>query len=173
MEHPDYPMYREEVMSALDYNDIDPPIRELIRGFNSLPHCFTLQCCFGHFIHRPGQDIHNLDRLPSGTDSRIQYRIAYMAFCLENSLYGRVLYESLKRVPQLDPPYIQFGSADWFWNQWPNSWVLQVEPHREREKDQTVVGYEEALHIEKVRDLFFVRVGEVLARQKIGWRPDQ
>lgn len=38
----------------------------------------------------------------------MEYRIAYIAFCIENNLLGRELLESLKEITVIDPENIQF-----------------------------------------------------------------
>ena len=160
---------RQEILEALDLRVIDQPIAELIEGFALLPQCFTLQCCYGHFLYAPGQDRHNLERLPPRYDGQVNYRIAYVAFCLENSTRGWAFRESLELVPSLDPDYVQFGSADWFWERYPNSYALQVEPARHMTKDHVVIEHSEALYIEEIRDLFFTRLKELLEQ----WLSDQ
>jgi hypothetical protein len=164
VENPRYLQDRQEVLKALDLRVIDWPIAELIEGFTLLPQCFTLQSCYGHFLYAPGQDSHNLERLPRRYDGQVNYRIAYVAFCLENSPRGWALRESLELVPRLDPNYVQFGSADWFWGRYRNSYVLQVEPLRDMAKDQVVIEHSEALHIEEIRDLFFIRLKDLLKK---------
>ena len=160
-----YSQDRRDALEALDLRTIDEPLVELIDGFARLPNCFTMQSCYGHFLHAPGQDIHSLDPLPSSDVGPVDYRIAYMAFCLENSPRGRALFDALSRIPEgLDP--VQFGSADWFWERWPNSYALQVEPTRFMTRDRAVVDHSEALHIQHSRDLFFGRVKELLERQQ-------
>jgi hypothetical protein len=154
---------RQENLKGLDLRVIDQPITRLIEGFNSLAQCFTLQSCYGHF-QCAGQDPRNLERLPRRYDSQVSYRIAYVAFCLENSPRGRALHESLANIPTIDPDYVQFGCAEWFWHKSCNSYVLQVEPVRYKDRDQIVVDHSEALHIEKIRDLFFIKLQEILER---------
>ena len=162
VENPRYLQDRQEILAALDLRVIDRPILELIQGFALLPQCFTLQCCYGHFLYAPGQDAHTLERLPPRYDGQVKYRIAYVAFCLENSPRGRAFRESLELVPSLDPDYVQFGSADWFWERYPNSYALQVEPVRHMTKDYVVIEHSEALYIEEIRDLFFIGLKELL-----------
>lgn len=162
VEHPRYLQDRQETLGALDLSAIDRPIVELIKGFALLPECFTLQCCYGHFLYAPGQDAHNLERLPLEHGGLVTYRIAYLAFCLEHSPRGRSLHQSLALIPALDPDYIQFGSADWFWERCLNSYVLQVEPLRFKNQDQAKIEHAEALHIENTRDLFYIRINELL-----------
>ncbi len=163
-ENPRYLNDRQEILEALDPRVIDRPIVELIEGFALLPQCFTLQSCYGHFLYVPGQDSKNLERLPCRSDGQVNYRIAYVAFCLENSPQGWAFRDSLKLVPQIDPNYVQFGSADWFWKKYRNTYVLQVEPVRHMYKDQVIIEHSEALYIEEIRDLFFIRLKELLER---------
>jgi len=85
----------------------------------------------------------------------IRYRIAYIALCIEKSSAGAALYKSLEKIQEIDPEYVQFGSADWFWERNPSSFVLQVEPERFKYQDDALLGWQEALHIEKIRSLFF------------------
>jgi hypothetical protein len=164
-EDPDYARRRHETLAELDLDDVDPPIVDVVVGFDTLPHCFTLQCCFGHFVWAPGQDEHNLEPLPREALAAVTYRIAYVAVCIEDSPRGRALRRSLARLATLDPAYIQFGSAGWFWERWVNSWVLQVEPAVQRLKDQATLEYAEALHTEKVRGLFFDELRALLAAE--------
>lgn len=164
IEHPRYLQDRQEALEALDLGAIDRPIVKLIEGFNLLPQCFTLQCCYGHFQCATGQDPRNMERLPLKFNGQVNYRIAYIAFCLENSTRGRSLHESLAHIPTIDPDYVQFGSAAWFWEKCCNTYVLQVEAERHKTMDHVVVGHSEALHIEEIRDLFFVKLQEILQR---------
>ena len=162
--NPAYLQDRDAVLKGLDPDIIDNPIVDLILGFARLPECFTMQCCYGHFVWAPGQDPRNLERLPETHKGEIEYRIAYIAFCLENSAEGRGLRESLEDVASVDPEYVQFGSPDWFWDQWPNSYALQVEPVRHRCSDSIMIGFDEALQIEKARDDFYDGIRVVLKK---------
>jgi hypothetical protein len=92
----------------------------------------------------------------------IDYRIAYLALCLANNQSGQALFDALAEIPSLDPDYIQFGRADWFWERHLNSYALQVEPVRLMYKDHGNVDFEEALHLEKVRGLFFAEIRSLL-----------
>ena len=77
---------------------IDEPIIELINAFNKLPFCFTLQSCYGHFVYSGQNDPQNLEPLPlTDTIGVVEYRIAYIAFCIENSDQGRKFLEALRR----------------------------------------------------------------------------
>lgn len=146
---------------------IDAPIIDLINGFNKLSFCFTLQSCYGHFVYNDQKDIHNLEPLPAkGAIAQVAYRIAYMAFCIENSLLGRKLFASLQEITAIDPEYVQFCCAEWFWKRQVNSYVLQVEPDRFKCKDTAKVDIKEALYIEKIRNEFFARLYELLEDSK-------
>jgi hypothetical protein len=161
-ENPRYFEDRQEALGAVDLDAIDRPIVDLIEGFASLPQCFTIQCCYGHFLYAPGQSPCHLERLPAEHSGEVTYRIAYMAFCIENSPRGRALRDSLETLTRIDPDCVQFGSADWFRNRHRNCYVLQVEPERHKTEDQVVIEHSEALHIQKVRDTFFLKMRELV-----------
>jgi hypothetical protein len=168
VEHPRYHAEREESLAAIDYADLDPPVVDLIRDFNRLPYCFTLQCCYGHFLHEAQQDLHNLDPVPDHDVGPIRYRITYLALCIENSPAGAALRDALARIPALDEDYLQFGSADWFWERALNSYVLQVEPLRYQYYDQALIEYKEAQHIARVRKVFFAQLRGLLQQSVQG-----
>lgn len=150
---------------------IDKPITELINVFDELPYCFTLQCCYGHFLHGGQNDPHNLEPLPM-TDAiaRVEYRIAYIALCIENSDLGRMLFDALKGIADIDPENIQVCGAEWFWEKQVNSYVLQAEPDRLKFEDKAILDYQKALKIEKIRHEFFVGLEELLQKQQWGDR---
>jgi hypothetical protein len=84
----------------------------------------------------------------------VHCRLAYVAFVLEKSKKGSVLCRDLRTLRHGKyRGYIQFGSAVWFWEQSVNSYQIQVALEREKHKDCFWVTYEEALLLEKVRDL--------------------
>jgi hypothetical protein len=170
VEHSHYQVQRQKTLADLTDSMIDDPIIELINGFdgfNNLPYCFTLQSCYGHFIYNGQKDPHNLESLPvTNTIARVGYRIAYIAFCIENSTSGRRLFETLKEITDIDPQNIQFCCAEWFWKKQVNSYVLQVEPDRFKHEDRAILDYKEALNIEKIRNKFFVRLKELLRKQQ-------
>ncbi|MCP3875996.1 MAG: hypothetical protein GY699_22960, partial [Desulfobacteraceae bacterium] len=119
--------------------------------------------CYGHFVYSGQKNSHNIDPLPvTDTIARVTYRIAYVAFCIENSASGIGLIETLKEIPAIEPKSIQFCSAEWFWKRHVNSYALQVEPDRFKMKDSAMLDYKEALHIERTRNAFFVRLDELL-----------
>jgi hypothetical protein len=156
---------RQHAVQALDLASIDEPIRGIVGGLAVLPHCFTLQSCYGHFLCTPGQDTRSLARLPPGNVGPVRYRIAYVAFCLENSPRGRAARRALARIPAIDEDYVQFGSAYWFWERHPNSYALQVEPARYATRDEAILDHQEALHTQRIRDLFFVELEKFLEDQ--------
>jgi hypothetical protein len=98
----------------------------------------------------------------------VKYRIAYIALCLEDSDAGRQLFHELSRVPLINPDFIQFACAEWFWKDYLNSYALQVEPERYKTKDRCTVSYHEALLIEKVRNEFFAEIKRIITKRLIG-----
>lgn len=167
VDNPHYKVQRLKSLGDLVDDMIDVPIIDLINGFNKLPFCFTLQSCYGHFVYNGQKDTHNLEPLPvKGAIAKVEYRIAYIAFCIENSLLGRKLFESLKEIMAIDPESVQFCCAEWFWKRQVNSYALQVEPDRFKRKDTAIVDFKEALYIEKMRNELFVRLYELLEDPK-------
>ncbi len=164
-ENPNYQRQRQKNLRNLTDDMIEVPIIEIVKGFNKLPHCFTLQCCYGHFVYNGQNNPHNLEPLLIKTSiAKVEYRIAYIAFCIENSLLGRELLESFSKITDVDQEYIQFCCAEWFWNRQVNSYALQVEPDRFKLQDTAMVDLKEALHIEKKRNEFFIRLNELLEK---------
>lgn len=153
---------RLNTLKGTEYKEIDPPIIELIKKISAITYCFTLQSCYGHFLYEGQKNFRSTEPLPiTGNINRVAYRIAYLAFCIRNNSEGKKLFGVLSEMPLIEPGYIQFGSADWFWERQINSYVLQVEPQRFAEKDKISVGYEEALLIEKTRNRFFNKVNKL------------
>jgi hypothetical protein len=164
VDNPDFPDQRRKKLKTLDFDSIDKPIRGLIGEISELDYCFTLQSCFGHFVYENQKDSHNTSPLPtSPIPGEIEYRIAYIALCLQNNENGETLFAKLKEIRSIDKQYIQFGCADWFWDQQVNSYALQVEPERFKYHDKIDIEYEEALHIEDVRNSFFIGIRNVLS----------
>ena len=165
-ENPHYHLQRQKSLCELTDEMIDIPIVEIINGLNKLPYCFTLQSCYGHFVHNGQKDPHNLESLPLKFGIvKVEYRIAYIAFCIENSALGRGLFEALKAITAIDPQNVQFCCAEWFWKKQVNSYALQVEPERFKLKDKAILDYKEALHIETIRNELFVRLEELIKKQ--------
>ena len=154
--NPHYHEQRQKSLSRLDINTIDKPIIQIIEGFSKLAYCFTLQSCYGHFLHNNQNNLKNFEPLSDSNNiSNVEYRIAYLSLCIENSDSGKVLFHNLRKIPEIDKEYIQFGCAEWFWKRQVNSYALQVEPERYKTKDRMYISYQEALHIEKIRNEFF------------------
>jgi hypothetical protein len=167
VENPHYQTQKKNILCDLTNEMIDTPIIDLINGFNRLPYCFTLQSCYGHFVYNGQKDPHNLEPLlEKNTISKVEYKIAYIAFCIEISFLGKALFKSLKEITATDPENVQFFCAKWFWKRQINSYALQVEPDRFKRKDTAIIDYMEALHIEKARNEFFIRLYELLEREK-------
>jgi hypothetical protein len=170
LENQDYSIQREQSLRGLDLNAIDAPMREIIHSFAKLPYCFTLQCCYGHFLYAGQENRHNLDPLPvSDNITTIEYRIAYVAICIENSRLGKELLGRLGKTPAIDPAYIQFGSAEWFWKRQVNSYTLQVEPQRFQQKDTCLMTYKEALYLEKVKQSFLIQLQQLIQDACAAW----
>ena len=116
VENPHYQAQRRKSLGILSDSMIDEPIIEIVNGFNKLPYCFTLQSCYGHFVYSGQKDSHNLEPLPvTNIIGKVVYKIAYVAFCIENSLSGSRLFEALKKITTIDQENIQFCCAEWFW----------------------------------------------------------
>ena len=69
---------RKKYLSKLDIESIDAPIVELISGFAKLDYCFTLQSCYGHFLHNSQKNPYNIEPLPTSKSiPNVEYKIAY------------------------------------------------------------------------------------------------
>jgi hypothetical protein len=167
--HPRYAADRsaamDEVQTALEAGAVDAPLVGVVRAFAALPHVFTPQCRHGHFLCESGQDASSLAPIPDGHTGPVRYRIAYVAFCLEHSARGREFGEALARLSAVDPARVQHGSADWFWEHCPNSYVLQVEPEAYRLQDQAILTADEARRTQQARDRFFDELRRLLAEE--------
>jgi hypothetical protein len=163
VENPHYAQQRRKALHGLHDAMLDAPIVDLVHRLNELPHCFTLQSCYGHFLYEGQDDPHHLGALPvTCAIARVEYRIAYLAFCVENSASGKELLAALQGITSIDPGNVQFGCATWFWERQINSYVLQVEPDRFKHQDRAVLDYSEALQIVQARDAFLAQLQELL-----------
>ncbi|NNG00904.1 MAG: hypothetical protein HKM93_16065 [Desulfobacteraceae bacterium] len=163
VENPDYGVQRRKIMAGLSDGMIDGPIIDIVNGVNRLPHCFTLQSCYGHFLYSGQNDPFNTDPLPvTGVTSRIQYKIAYIALCIEYNASGKRLMADLQDIAAVDTANIQFCCAEWFWKRQVNSYALQVEPDRYKCEDTATLDYAEAVHIESVRNEVYDRLKDLL-----------
>ena len=87
VENPHYQVQRKRNLDDLSEDMIDVPIIDLINRFNKLPYCYTLQSCYGHFVYNDQKDSHNVEPLSvKAAIAKVVYRIAYIAFCLQNNL---------------------------------------------------------------------------------------
>lgn len=153
---PRYQDRRKKCLHELKFDELDAPVAGLIEDLCRFPFCFTIQSCFGHFLYARQEDPNNVEPIKSADKIQtVEYRIAYIALCVENSRSGNVFLRLLKKVPKIDPFCIQLGCAEWFWERYPNSYVLQVEPEKHKLKDSCTIDYQDSLHIEKVRNEFY------------------
>jgi hypothetical protein len=161
--NPNFKADRQIALDNLDCNLIVPPLLKLLKEINRLPCLFTLQCCHGHFLKKDGKEISNLELLE--TNERVKYRLAYIAICLENSFSGKNFRQKLMSIPlSINQDMIQFCSAQWFWEQWLNTYALQVISKKYKDRDTAQLECAEAKEIEKVRDDFFVFLEDFIAR---------
>lgn len=157
--NPNYKEDRRNVLDNLEVSAIDLPLAPLVQSINRLPFVFSLQCCYGHFLWENGTEIYTLE--PLKTDKLVTYRLAYIAFCIENSFSGSLLQQKLISIPSfVDQSNVQFCSAQWFWDQWPNSYALQIMPERFKDLDSAQITYAETMEIAKIRDTFFAYLGD-------------
>jgi tRNA(Phe) wybutosine-synthesizing methylase Tyw3 len=63
VENPHFHDQRQKCLAGLNDGMIDKPIIDLINSLNKLPHIYTLQCCYGHFIYSGQNDPNNLNPL--------------------------------------------------------------------------------------------------------------
>jgi hypothetical protein len=167
VENSGFSLQRQACLEKWDISSIDAPIVDIVKGFSELSYCFTLQSCCGHFLHTFQNDPYNIDPLPqSDRIKNVEYRIAYIALCIENSDSGIALFKDLKRIPLIDEDYIQFGSAEWFWERQVNSYALQVEPNRHMKKDKIIVDYKEALYLQETKNRFFAELRYLIRKRR-------
>lgn len=76
------------------------------------------------------------------------------------------MYGDLEKLASDNPEYIQFGSADWFWDRMVNTYCIQLEPERFKYNDSALIDIEEAVYIETLREDFFKKLGEIIRSQR-------
>lgn len=163
IDNPEFKTQRQISLAQFDCLTIDPPLVAIVEGFMKLPYCFTLQSCYGHFLYPHQTDPKNTEPLPQFKKSMdVDYRIAYIALCLENSPSGKNLFAKLKTIPSIDPGYCQLGCADWFWKRQVNSFIVQVEPERYKSKDRVIIKDTEARRIERVRNRVYRQLKSII-----------
>ncbi|MEW5913177.1 MAG: hypothetical protein AB1814_11520 [Thermodesulfobacteriota bacterium] len=161
--NPRFAEQRAQALAGLNSGVIDPPLRSLAQDINQLSYCFTLQSCYGHFVHRANQDQYNLAPLPNqDPGGPILYRLAYLTLCLQENQDGRGLLLALVDLGRLDPEYIQVGCAQWFWDHQVNTFVIQVEPEQRKDQDTADVSFQQAKHLEQVKGLVFKRLRRIV-----------
>ena len=64
VENPRYKEQRHKSLLGLTNAVIDRPIIEIINSMNKLPHCFSMQSCYGHFLYDGQKDPYHIDPLP-------------------------------------------------------------------------------------------------------------
>ena len=163
VDDPHFKANKSQSLAVLNDEIIDAPMVEIINLVNALPYCFTIQSCYGHFLYTGQEDEFNLDPLPiTNSIASVEYRIAYIAFCIENNTAGSKFLSVLETLMTIDPENIQLGSAEWFWQQQVNSYAIQVEPDRFKHQDTAIIEYAESLSIERVRNQFYKKLKELL-----------
>lgn len=156
-DNPGYARQRQSGIQSLNLKMIDNPVVPVIKILSGMSFCFTLQSCFGHFVYQGQTDTHNLESLPGDQENvNVEYRISYLALCLENNDAGHKLHDLFRDFVQLDPAYIQWGCAQWFWKQQVNSYAIQIEPDRFKHKDSCLIPIEEARYIENLKKQFWI-----------------
>ncbi|MFC1555973.1 hypothetical protein ACFL67_02715 [candidate division KSB1 bacterium] len=162
--NPLYDEQRKRALMELDLKNVDVPIVGLIENIARIPFCFTLQSCYGHFVHNYQKNEKNTEPLSRyQIITKVKYRISYIALCIQGNMQGKELFLDLKTLTSIDPDYVQFGCADWFWNRQVNSYALQVEPDRYKTKDEAILDMQEAFHVEKIRNEFIKKLQEVIS----------
>lgn len=166
--NPHYQAQREASLAELDLALVDAPLRGIVDGLNHLAYCFTLQACCGHFLY-PGQLYEkNTEPLPlAGDVASVDYRIAYLALCIQEGEGGSALLADLAGLRSIAPSCVQVGCAEWFWARQVNSFVLQIGPEAHRGRDRIRIGYGEARGLEQVRNAVLAGLGELVKRH---WR---
>lgn len=163
VDNPYFLKQKQRSLEEITKFTIDKPISKLIYQLNDLSYFFTLQSCYGHFLFNGQNDLNNFQALPvTKTISTVEYRIAYLAFCVENCSSGIKFLGLLEELTAIDPDNIQLGCPEWFWERQINSFALQIVPDRFKHKDKVTLPYEEAFRIEKTRNSLFDCLGDLL-----------
>ena len=164
--NPRFDEQRRTVLDALDMSTIDAPMVVIVNALAQRAYCFTLQCCYGHFLYGDQTDPYDTNPLPAERHiGRVDYRLAYVALCIENSESGKRLFSELNAVTGIDPDFVQFGCAEWFWQRQRNSYALQVAPRRMMDQDRMLLDESEARHVEQIRNRTYDRLKNLLKPQ--------
>jgi hypothetical protein len=163
--NPDFNEQHNIVLRNINYSELDIPIIELIKKISKLDYCFSLQSCYGHFLYPGENDQLSTHPLPIlNNDISIDYRIAYLAVCIKDNQDGESFLANLNNMTLIDPGYLQFGCAEWFWERQINSFILQVEPERFKDRDRITIDYNEAKYVENIRNQFFISLNELIEK---------
>ena len=170
--HPGYLSDRKKAHRELEreilMGSIDAPLLPIIQECFLITHFFSIQCCYGHFVHNLQPDTENLVP-PShykGKIETVRYRLAYLAVCIQDNIQGNEMYSDMEKLAADNPDYIQFGSADWFWERMVNTYCIQLEPERLKNKDSGVIPMEEAVHLEMLREDFFNHLASIIQKHR-------
>ncbi len=161
VENPGFASQRDAALLALDRSAIDAPLVPLIGDLNALPCCFTLQCCWGHFLPPGEADDHTMAAPPARGMAELEYRLAYVAFCVSDDGAGRALRDAVGELMDAEPRFVQFGSADWFWERQLNSYAIQVAPRRARGQDRMTLDGKQARLVSHARTRMFREFAEL------------
>lgn len=168
VENPNFAGQREAALRALADADLDEPLKDLIADLNRRPCCFTLQCCWGHFLTPDEADEHTLAAPPARGKAELDYKLAYVAFCVSDDDEGRALRDEIRGLVDAEPRFVQFGSADWFWERQVNSYAIQVAPRNRRKRDRMILDGKQARLLAHARTRMFREFAELLRRWPTG-----
>ena len=162
VDNPDFDEQRAAALRALEGAQIDEPLVPLIAELNRLPYCFTLQCCYGHFLPEGEIDEQTLAPPPVRGRKPVEYRIAYLALCIRDDAEGRALLEAVKGLRDVERMVVQVGSADWFWDQQVNTYVVQVGLRKHKRQDSMTLDGKQARHVAHTRTLLYRHFSELV-----------
>ncbi|MGD8561977.1 MAG: hypothetical protein PVG03_05565 [Desulfarculaceae bacterium] len=171
---PDFEKKKNKTLAGLDPQILDPPMRDLVAGYNKLPYCYTLQCCHGHIVIPDKGPYSDWQRLPvEDPPLKALYQLAYLALVIRNNPPGQGLLRALASLAGTNPGFMQFGSPDWFWNAQgqANSFALQVSPQRSKDLDRFEMIEAEARQWMAAREQFMQGLRRILELAKAP-RPD-
>ncbi len=157
--NPDFARQRSEALASLDLTQVDEPLRELVAALNGRDDCFTLQCCWGHFLPPGAEDERSLTAPPPRGKGELEYRVAYVALALRDDA-GEWL-ETLRGLRDAEPRFVQFGCAEWFWERQVDSYVLQVGLKKYRRRDRMTLDGKQARLISHARTRLFRELATV------------
>ncbi len=164
----DFARQRATALVGLEGASIDEPLRELIADLNRLPYCFTLQCCWGHFLVPGETDELTLAAPPARGMAELDYKLAYVALCVSDDDIGRSFRDDIAGLVDAEPRFVQFGSADWFWERQVNSYAIQVAPRKKRKRDRMTLDGKQARLLSHARTRMFREFAELARGRTTG-----